>query len=185
MIALILSLAYVGGIAALHAIPTSVSRSGGLDSAPLVACAGLAPEWVDEHQERVTDWWAERGCTVASYERTACTDTCDGLPCRAGAISIIELAPPPAGVERVAAERVHPGDGWAVVELPRFSRPTTDDFVPDLDALLLAHGLGHACGYRDGSTRIGLGRAVQLSRHGQVMSPDASALGWGDAGLTP
>lgn len=179
-IALVLSLAYLGALVGSHALPVApLEREHGMSGAPVVACEGLAPEWVDDAHVWAAEWWAPRGCIYPAIERGPCLDTCGGLPCRRGAVSVIAR---PRTMEDQPVELTHRlGTSWAVVELPE--RPVAEGSrarPSDHGALVLAHALGHACGVPDDVRR---GGALPLSPEGQVMSPLASSLGWGDDAL--
>jgi len=173
-LALILALAWTGGVVGGNLLPAKqLDRRAGLSAAPMVACEGLAPTWTDDEQAKVIDWWASNGCEVTSYERGACNDDCDGQPCRHGAISIVHRH-----ADEFAVERTWRGPGWAVVGVPEdvwvhdsLRRTESDVPIYDIRALLLTHGVGHACG-------VGHSKRAR-----QVMSDGAGLIGRGNRGL--
>ncbi len=174
-------------------VPRTVEPLAGTKK--VYVCEG-APDWVYAELPDAMEFWRSHGVSYgAVIEDAQCPPACSIgerlVPCREGGITI-DLRDQPY-VDDHADETLRKSvDGklkWATILLPRGILPSEEADAPtlskDVDALVLAHALGHAEGFEHSVTRITRGKNAGAVAHktGELMHPKLHHLGWGTAGL--
>jgi len=157
-----------------HARPLPLGRN--------VYLCSTVPAWVVKALPEAQKFWSAHGADYGDViQDPHCAPTCkapDGRPmvCHTGGITI-DLRDQGFSDDHLGETTGAYPDGklqWATILLP-------SEVPKGMEALVLAHELGHAEGYDHSQTKI-IGGAIS-HKTGEIMHPSAAQLGWGAAGL--
>jgi len=194
-------LMFVGIVAANLFLEAEVPKGAGWETPPALRICDTAPAWAGPDSpdlDRALAFWRDHGVLIAgAVERGPCPPGCTGVDekgrervvsCVPGKLVIDLTDAVEAGNEDHVAACIRPSPlSWGTILVPSTILLDSDELPPaDVQAIVLAHELGHCLADRDHVLGPRLLPGLRLNpKTGHVLNPSILKSGWGDEGLQP